>query len=210
MQDMDLIALICSRLCHDLVGPVGAVGNGVEVLAEEDDPEMQKQALELLAHSADLAAHRLKFYRLAFGAAGGAGVEISLGEARQVAADFLADGRVDLDWPDAAVAISGLDKTAVKTLLNLILLGAEAMPRGGTLSVAVEADPAARLTVHGRGAGARLGDAQAVALRTGEGPDDLQPKASPALLVARLVANVNGALAYEHGDDEILLRAELA
>jgi histidine phosphotransferase ChpT len=83
------------------VGPISAIGNGVEILEEEDDPAMQKQAVELLAHSAELAANRLKFMRLAFGAAGGEGVAISLTEARQTASDFLLDGRGELNWPVA-------------------------------------------------------------------------------------------------------------
>jgi len=209
MQDLDLIALICARLCHDLVGPVGAVANGVEVMAEEDDPDMQQQALELLAHSAELAANRLKFYRLAFGAAGGAGAEISLNDARQVTQGFLAEGRVDLDWPDAAVTASGLSKTAVKILLNLVLLAAEAMPRGGTLRVDVSVDAGTVLTARGQGQGARLGDAQALALRSGAAAEDLAPKASPAVLAGRLAATLGARLSYEHDDDTIVLEARL-
>jgi len=89
MPDLVLLSLLCSKLCHDLVGPVSAVGNGVEILEDEDDPEMRQQAIGLLAHSAELAANRLKFMRLAFGAAGGEGVAISINEARQTAEDFL-------------------------------------------------------------------------------------------------------------------------
>ena len=82
MEDVDLVAMLCSRLCHDLVGPISAVANGVEVLQEDDDEDMRKAAVELLAHSSLLASNRIKFYRLAFGAAGGEGVMISLQDAR--------------------------------------------------------------------------------------------------------------------------------
>ena len=92
-----LLSLLCSKLCHDLVGPISAFDNGVEILEDENDPAMRKQAVELLAHSAELAANRLKFMRLAFGAAGGDGVAINLSKTRQTASDFLADGRGELD-----------------------------------------------------------------------------------------------------------------
>ena len=110
-----LLSLLCSKLCHDLVGPISAIGNGVEILEDEDDSEMRKQAIELLAHSAELAAIRLKFMRLTFGAAGGEGVAISLAEARRTAADFLAGGRGELDWPATDDdGILGPDKSGIK------------------------------------------------------------------------------------------------
>src|SRR5262245_66554930 len=102
-HDTLLANLLCSRLCHDLVGPVGAIGNGLEVLADEDDAEMRRQAIELLTFSAEEASRRLKFYRLAFGAAGGGEVALSLGEAREASRGLLTGGQVGLDWPDAAI-----------------------------------------------------------------------------------------------------------
>jgi histidine phosphotransferase ChpT len=105
MPDLMLLSLLCSKLCHDLVGPISAIGNGVEILEDEDDPEMRKQAIELLAHSAELAAIRLKFMRLAFGAAGGEGVAISLAEARRTAADFF--------WPAVGASWIGRPRTTM-------------------------------------------------------------------------------------------------
>ncbi|MFP6745998.1 MAG: histidine phosphotransferase family protein [Alphaproteobacteria bacterium] len=97
---------------------------------------MRKQAMELLAHSVELAANRLKFMRLAFGAAGGEGVAISLTEARRTAADFLADGRGELAWPIAEDEDNlGPDKTGIKILLNLILIANDAIPRGGVVRI---------------------------------------------------------------------------
>ncbi len=136
MPDLVLLSLLCSKLCHDLVGPVSAVGNGVEILEDENDPEMRQQAIGLLAHSAELAANRLKFMRLAFGAAGGEGVAISINEARQTAADFLADGRGELVWPSTQDEEGlGPDKTGIKVLLNLILIANDTIPRGGQVHV---------------------------------------------------------------------------
>ena len=77
MNAVDLASLLCSRLCHDLMSPVGALNNGIELLADETDPDMREKCLELLADSARASANKLKFFRLAFGAAGGFGDAIS-------------------------------------------------------------------------------------------------------------------------------------
>ena len=74
MKELDLVAMLCSRLCHDLVGPISALANGVEVLQDDDDADMRDAAVELLAHSSKIASNRVKFYRMAFGASGGAGI----------------------------------------------------------------------------------------------------------------------------------------
>ena len=211
MQDLDLVSLVCSRLCHDLVSPVGAFTNGVELLQDEDDPEMRKQAFDLLGHSAELAARRLKFFRLAFGAAGGEAVPIRLRDARSATADFLADTRVELDWPDNAAGDDlAVGKTGAKLLLNLALLAAEAMPRGGTL--AVDLAPGGRgtlATVSAAGRGAHLSDAAMVALLRAEIAPDLQPKAAPALLAARLAQACESTVRYTPGEDSFVLAAEL-
>src|SRR6187402_2412313 len=95
----DLAALLCSRLCHDMLSPVGALSNGLELLAEEKDPEMRARCFELLEQSARISADKLKFFRLAFGAAGGFGDQVDVGEARAVIA-ALAGGneRITLNW----------------------------------------------------------------------------------------------------------------
>lgn len=210
MQDLDLIALISSRLCHDLVSPVGAVANGVEVMAEEDDPAMQKQALELLAHSAELASRRLKFYRMAFGASGGEGVRISLRDARQTTAEFLEDTRAVLQWPDDVDEEQlNLNKTGVKVLLNLILLAAEAMPRGGDVLVGLERGDDIRLAVQARGAGVRLNETLSIAFSTGQAAPDIAPKTAPALLAARLATGVGGTVEADLQPDVLTLTARL-
>jgi len=99
ISPIDLASLLCSRLCHDMLSPVGALSNGLELLAEEKDPEMRARCFELLEQSAKISADKLKFFRLAFGAAGGFGERVDVGEARQVIAALAGGGGgVPLNW----------------------------------------------------------------------------------------------------------------
>jgi histidine phosphotransferase ChpT len=135
-SDIDLASLLCSRLCHDLLSPVGAMNNGLELLADETDPEMQKRCLDLLTESARSAADKLKFFRLAFGAAGGFGSAVDPADARAVITPLVTgSGRTSLIW---AVPPEMLPKRVIKILLNLTFLANEALVRGGELSVAAE------------------------------------------------------------------------
>ncbi len=129
---LDLAALLCSRVCHDLISPVGAIVNGIEVLEEDKDEETKTFALDLIKKSAKQASAKLQFCRLAFGAAGSAGAQIDLGDAERVARGLIEDGRATLVWnlPRALLA-----KNQVKLLLNMLLIAAGAIPRGGTLRV---------------------------------------------------------------------------
>jgi histidine phosphotransferase ChpT len=136
MNAIDLASLLCSRLCHDLLSPVGALNNGLELLADEQDPEMRDRCLELLAESARASANKLKFFRLAFGAAGGFGEEIDTREAQAALEGlFGAERKVQLGW---MVANSRLPKDAVKLLLNLAMIAGDALVRGGRLDVGGE------------------------------------------------------------------------
>src|SRR5215469_9964371 len=98
MDDIDIAALLVSRLCHDLVSPVGAVVNGLEVLEDENDAAMRADALRLVAASAEQASARLQFARLAFGAAGSAGAELDLAEVGRIVSGLLNGGRIELVW----------------------------------------------------------------------------------------------------------------
>src|SRR3954452_5619540 len=136
MDAVDLASLLCSRLCHDLMSPVGALNNGIELLADETDPDMREKCLELLADSARASANKLKFFRLAFGAAGGFGEEVDTHEAEAaVEGLFGPERRIELGW---AVSEGKLPKGAVKLLLNLALLAGDALVRGGRLDVGAE------------------------------------------------------------------------
>ena len=136
MNAVDLASLLCSRLCHDLMSPVGALNNGIELLADEQDPDMREKCLELLEDSARASANKLKFFRLAFGAAGGFGEEIDTHEAEAALEGvFGPERRIELGW---VVSTGKLPKGAVKLLLNLALLAGDALVRGGRLDVGAE------------------------------------------------------------------------
>src|ERR1700756_5227591 len=132
LEALDLAPLLCSRVCHDLISPVGAVVNGLEVLEESKDEETKTFAMELIKRSAQTASARLQFCRLAFGAAGSAGAAIDLGDAQGVARGFLEDGKTRLEWN---LPRELPPKNRVKLLLNLLLLAGQTIPRGGTLKV---------------------------------------------------------------------------
>lgn len=133
---LDLAALLCSRVCHDVISPVGAIGNGIEVLEDKGAADMREMALELIVKSARQASHRLQFTRLAFGAAGSAGAQLDLGDAEQVVRGMIEDDRIRVDW---RLPRELLPKNRVKMLLNLMLLAASTIPRGGKILVEAEA-----------------------------------------------------------------------
>ncbi|GLQ16191.1 histidine phosphotransferase ChpT [Maritalea porphyrae] len=131
----DLAAMLCSRVCHDLISPVGAIGNGLEVLADPEQAEMAEFAQELINNSAKQARAKLEFARLAFGASSTQGTEIDTREAEKVAQSYMAGEKADLDWKIEPIL---LPKNKVKMILNLLLIAAGSVPRGGTVSVELD------------------------------------------------------------------------
>jgi histidine phosphotransferase ChpT len=129
---LDLAALLCSRVCHDLISPVGAIVNGLEVLEEDKDEETKTFALDVIKKSALQASAKLQFCRLAFGAAGSAGAQIELGDAEKTARGLMEDGKTTIAWnlPRELVA-----KNRAKLLLNMLMVAGGCIPRGGALTV---------------------------------------------------------------------------
>ncbi len=154
LDSLDLAALLSSRVCHDVISPVGAIVNGLEVLEEEKDQEMRGHALALIKSSAQEASSRLQFCRLAFGAAGSKGSSIDTGDAENVARQLLADERTRLDWNVPRVL---LPKNKVKLLLNLCLIADASIPRGGDISISAKGeDDDMSFHVQAKGVNARV------------------------------------------------------
>jgi len=132
LDALDLAALLCSRVCHDLISPTGAIVNGLEVLEDGADAETKTFALDLIKKSARTASARLQFCRIAFGAAGSAAAQVDLGDAETMARGFIEDGKISIAWnlPRAL-----LPKNRVKLLLNMLVVASQTIPRGGTLTI---------------------------------------------------------------------------
>jgi histidine phosphotransferase ChpT len=130
--DLELAALISSKICHDVIGPVGAIYNGLEILAEDDDEEAKAYAMTVIRNVTEQASARLQFARFAFGAAGSAGALIDLTTAEQISRGFLGQGKHNLLWRGLP---GHMVKDKVKLLLNLVASAVTALPRGGDIEV---------------------------------------------------------------------------
>jgi histidine phosphotransferase ChpT len=154
LSDLELAALVSSKICHDIISPVGAIANGLEVMDEETDQVMRDHALDLIRSSATQASAKLQFARLAFGAAGSAGAEIDILEAEKVARMVAEAGKHTLEWSGPPARIV---KDKVKLLLNMITLALAALPRGGALKVTISGEgDALSFTVRCQGESARI------------------------------------------------------
>jgi histidine phosphotransferase ChpT len=204
MSELEFAALLVSRVCHDLVSPVGAVVNGLEVLEDERDATMRADALKLVASSAEQAAARLQFARIAFGAAGSAGAELDLGEIGRSVKGLVRGGKVEVDWKAAHV---NWPKNWAKLLMNATLLAADSLPRGGKVEVETAPDGAApSFTVKATGQGARMLEEVAKAAR-GEANGPLDGRSIQALLTHRLARELNAGLTVSTGENRIELAA---
>jgi len=204
MKAADLASLLCSRLCHDLMSPVGALNNGIELLADETDPEMREKCLELLADSARASANKLKFFRLAFGAAGGFGEDIDTLEAQAALEGvFGPEKRIELGW---MVSSDKLPKGAAKLLLNLALLAGDALVRGGRLDVGAEnRDGEVELVIRAEGPRILLDPALRETLATGGSGGAVEPRAAGAWLAHNLAAEAGGTIQLSDPEAEVLL-----
>ena len=204
MNPVDLASLLCSRLCHDLMSPVGALNNGIELLADEDDPEMREKCLELLEDSARASANKLKFFRLAFGAAGGFGEEIDTAEAEAALEGvFGPERRIELGW---VVSEGKLPKGAVKLLLNLALLAGDALVRGGRLDVGAEnRDGVVELVIRAEGPRILLDPVLRETLTSGRSGGTIEPRAAGAWLAHSLASEAGGSIQLSDGSNPVLL-----
>ncbi|WP_375396134.1 histidine phosphotransferase family protein [uncultured Sphingomonas sp.] len=201
---VDFASLLCSRLCHDLLSPVGALNNGLELLAEEHDPEMRARCMELLNESARASANKLKFFRLAFGAAGGFGETVDTREARAAIEGLFGEqSRILIGW---MVDEPSLPKPAIKVLLNLALIAGDALVRGGQLDVGAEIN-GTNVEIVVRAEGPRLLlDPELRTTLTGDlGEAAVTPRGAAAYLVHALVSDSDGTVRISASDAPVLL-----
>ena len=205
---IDLASLLCSRLCHDLLSPVGALTNGLELLADEKDPEMRQRCLELLEQSAKISADKLKFFRLAYGAAGGFGENVPVAEARSVIEALVGDAkRIDLNW---ALSAAHMPKGAVKVLLNFAHIALDALVRGGTIDIGAETrDGASEIVVRATGPRIAFDETIGHALEGRLADAELSGRTAPAHMLALLAEAAGGGLQYALSEDALVLGAVL-
>lgn len=205
LDDLELAALVSSRICHDIINPVSAISNGLEMLGEEPEDDMREAAMELIAKSASQASAKLQFARIAFGAAGSAGAEIDTRDAERVAQAFVGTSeKHNLVWEGPALI---LPKNKVKLLLNLVSLGIVALPRGGTVRAVISSDGEAlsyRITASGKAA--RLND-QVKALLSGEAVEVIDAHSIQPYYAARVARAAEMSVGMEAGEDEVVFTA---
>jgi histidine phosphotransferase ChpT len=203
IDPLDLTSLVASRLCHDVISPVGAIINGLEVLEEGPDPQTRDFALELIKKSARQASARLQFARLAFGAAGSAGSAIDLGDAESVARGLVLDGKTELVWQAPRRL---LPKNQVKLLLNLVLIALTAVPRGGKVTVTVTDEDAPRFSLVAAGTAARI-PGEAPALISGEVEGALDAHVIQPFFTGRVARAAGMAVAMAAEGDQVTITA---
>ena len=208
LDSLDLAALLCSRVCHDVISPVGAIVNGLEVLEDDSDASMRDFALDLIQKSAKQASARLQFARLAFGAAGSAGASIDLGDAEGVARGLFLDDKISFSWSSPRLLFP---KNRVKLLLNLVMIATTAIPRGGAIHVAVSGDAeACEFLIRAKGLNARI-PAHAEALLAGDSETGAIDAHGIQVYYAGLVARASRmSVSFILDGDEVAIRAASA
>lgn len=207
-SQLDLAAMLCSRLCHDMLSPVGAFANGLELLATETDPAMRQNCIDLLEQSATISTNKLKFFRLAFGAAGGFGDRVPVEEAKDLIAALAADkGRIETQW---ALADPNMGKPAVKVLLNFAQIAVDALVRGGTLMVGAERrDGNCEIVVRATGPKIAFDEVLGHALEGTLRASELSSRTAAAHMIHLLAKECGGGLQYMLDEGALVLGAVL-
>ena len=205
IDPLELAALVASRVCHDIISPVGAIVNGLEVLAEEKDESMREFAQELVQKSAVQASAKLQFSRLAFGASGGAGAELDMAEAGRVAAGLMEREKAELDWQ---VTAEMLPKAQAKLLLNLILVAMNSVARGGVITATADRDDGETvMRVVAEGDRARLPAGVKEVIAEGAIPNPLDAHAVQQLYAALLAKEAGMGVTATQEEDRVVLGA---
>lgn len=209
IDDLALASLLSSRICHDLVSPVGALHSGLEIIEDGADADFHNHAMRVVFQGARETKARLEFYRAAFGAGSGFADDANVDELRTLVAAFLDGGRLSLEWEEGEQAI---DRVAARLFLNLILIGVESLPRGGLLRAGAMRQDSLSLIVIAEGPSTKFGPRVRSLLRHGaldidEAP--LEPKEAPILLTHRLAKERGAELSYGEDKGRVVLAATL-
>lgn len=197
-----LAALLCARICHDLVSPVGALGTAIEILGDEDNVDMHEDAMTLVKNSSRQAAAKLKFLRLAFGAGGSAPGIIAVEEIRSLIGDMYKDAKPDIvyDFHD-----DGIDKARARILLNMTMLGVQAVPRGGEVRIATTEDA---LTITSTGPRARLDDTVDQALKGRSPEHGFDGRSIQPFYTSMMTREADGQLTASAEDETVIFKAQ--
>lgn len=203
INPVDYASLLCSRLCQDLLSPIGALDNGLDLLADETDPAIRARCMDLLAESARVAANKLRFFRLAFGAAGGPDDLIETREAHLAMIGLFGGKRpLAIGWE---IAERRLPAPAIKALLNLAMIAGDALANGGRIDVAGESGDGFEIVLRAEGLGAALDpDVRAILTNGSGGGDVATPRAAAAYLVRSLVTDAGGSVRVAEIDGALM------
>jgi len=204
LDPVALSALLASRLCHDLINPVGALGSGLEVLEDESmDETMKEAAVDLIKTGGSKSVSLLKYARLAYGAAGGRGVELPMEEAELILRELFEWSKAELEW--TVPAIHAL-KEKVKAVMILTHYASDCVPRGGTVRVSQEGTS---FLIEAEGKRALMQDNLPTAL-LGD-TTDMTPKFAPAYIAGLLARELGGAVTVSRENDEkVVFRAQFS
>jgi histidine phosphotransferase ChpT len=201
--DLELAALISSKICHDLIGPVGNINNGLEILDEEEDAQSRNYALDVIRNVTETASARLQFARFAFGATDSAGARIDLATAESLSRGLIGNGKHKLVWRGLKGQIA---KDKAKLLLNMVALAPTAVPRGGEIDVAIAGSLASpSFSLRCRGTNAR--PPQYLAEFLGGPAPQINALTIQAYYTLRLAASARMRLEIARDGADVLLRA---
>jgi histidine phosphotransferase ChpT len=206
--ELRVFHLLCAKLCHDLVSPVGAVSNGVELLRDMG-PEDAEDILGLILDSSTKAADRLKFFRVAYGLASDS--VRSDAEAKEITKGMMGGHGITLDWPLDAAMVMPIAEDRVKLLLNLLLLAAEALPRGGTIAVRLnDAGGGLRIDIESTGEGANLSPETLAGIDEQADVAAMTPRTVQGLFTSRYARSLNSALEIDQSTGRVQIGVGIA
>lgn len=205
LSDMDLSALLCSKVCHDVISPVGAIANGLEVLEDEKDAEMRDIAFDLVKRSSRQASAKLQFCRIAFGAAGSAGSSIDTGDAEDVARKFIGEDKIELEW---AIPREIRPKSEVKLMLNMLMLAISSIPRGGKIVMGVI--DGGGITATATGKNAKVPEKTSIMLSGDVQEEAMDARLAQVYYTLRLASECSLELAAAAAEDSVTYTASAA